>query len=107
MIKLNNDRDIKQEFYHSSVWKKCRAGYISSVHGICERCGKPGNIVHHKNKITVENINDPEITLNHNNLECVCITCHNIDEQNEHGRHTDRIKYTEYTFDLMGNVIPR
>lgn len=68
-------------FYKSSAWKHCRAAYAASVGGLCERCLQrgqytPGVIVHHKIHLTPENINDPSITLNWDNLELVCRDCH-------------------------------
>lgn len=36
-----------------------------------------GDIVHHKNHIRVDNIYDPEVTINFENLELLCIDCHN------------------------------
>jgi 5-methylcytosine-specific restriction endonuclease McrA len=79
-------KEWAQKFYSSKEWKECRAAYIDSVDGLCERClekGKvnPGYIVHHKTYLTPENINDPEITLNFEELEYLCKQCH--DE--EHG----------------------
>lgn len=49
--------------------------------GLCERCLKrglyvPGEIVHHIVELTPENINDPDVALNWNNLELVCRDCH-------------------------------
>ena len=69
-------------FYHSAAWLKCRAAYIKSVNGLCERCMsrgiyKPGYIVHHKRHISPENISDPSILLSWDNLEYLCIDCHN------------------------------
>jgi 5-methylcytosine-specific restriction endonuclease McrA len=60
------------KFYKSKAWQQCRAGYLTSVYGLCERCGAPAKIVHHKIELTLENINDPEVALNWNNLEAVC-----------------------------------
>jgi hypothetical protein len=44
-----------------------------------------GYIVHHKNYIDVKNIWDTSITLNADNLELLCIDCHNKEhfEQND------------------------
>lgn len=70
-------RDYSRQFYNSKQWKDCRASYIKKVHGICERCGEPGLILHHKIELTPENINDPFISLSHDNLEYLCIECHN------------------------------
>ena len=46
--------------------------------GLCEICGdKPGFIVHHKERLTPENIDNPEVTLNWDKLQYACIGCHN------------------------------
>ena len=71
-----------KSFYNSSPWLRCRESYISKVHGLCEHCldrGEhiPGYIVDHIEEITPENINDPYITLNHDNLQYLCLACHN------------------------------
>ena len=70
-----------EKFYKSQSWKNTRAAYMKSVGGLCERCKKAGlisagEIVHHKIPITPENINNPDITLNHGNLELLCRQCH-------------------------------
>ena len=70
-------REFAKAFYNSSAWKKCSKAYRKSKYNICERCGKPGDIVHHKIYLSPRNINNPEISLNWNNLELVCIDCHN------------------------------
>ena len=53
---------------------------------LCERCLKRGVIeagskdrpleVHHKIPLTEENITDPKVSLNWENLELLCKTCH-------------------------------
>jgi 5-methylcytosine-specific restriction endonuclease McrA len=70
-----------KSFYKSKAWRQCRDAFFASRYGLCERCGKPGVIVHHKIKLTPSNINDPTVTLNWNNLELLCQDCHN----KEHG----------------------
>ena len=55
-----------------------------------------GDIVHHKIRITAENVHDPEITLNFENLELLCRRCHN----DEHFANEDI-----YFFDEDGNLI--
>ena len=79
-------KQFAKQFYNSTAWKKCRKSYIASVHGLCERCLKEGRlisgyIVHHKIVLTPNNIEDVNVTLNHEHLEYVCKECH--DE--EHG----------------------
>lgn len=92
-----------KRFYNSQRWKKCRASYISSVPGgICEHCNDAvGYIVDHVEEINMQNINNPEITLNHNNLQFLCLECHN--------RKTFK-KYSSiregFTFNEDGEFIP-
>lgn len=74
-------REFAEQFYKSKTWQKCRAAYIASQGGLCELCRKrglivPGNTVHHIVHITPDNINDPSVTLDFNNLELLCRDCH-------------------------------
>lgn len=47
-------RASRRRLYKSKAWQKCRDAYYISRFGICERCGGPGVIVHHKIPITAE-----------------------------------------------------
>jgi 5-methylcytosine-specific restriction endonuclease McrA len=78
-------KDYARKFYKSSAWRKCRESYFNLKHGLCERCQGPGKIVHHKEYITPENINDPTITLNFSNLELLCQDCHNREHHEKYG----------------------
>ena len=69
-------------FYNSKGWIQCRDSYIAKVHGLCEECLKhgkiePGYILDHIIELTPENINNPEISLNHDNLQYLSLSCHN------------------------------
>jgi 5-methylcytosine-specific restriction protein A len=70
-------REFAERFYKSKVWQDCRDAYFIYRYGLCERCGGPGKIVHHKVYLTPENINDPNITLSWSCLELICQDCHN------------------------------
>ena len=75
-------RSVSFPFYKSKAWKECRAAYMHSVSGLCEECMKQGivkaaDIVHHKITLDDEKARDPEIALNFENLQAVCIDCHN------------------------------
>lgn len=94
-------QDFAKAFYKSKEWLECRDGYIKSVFGLCERCGKPGYIVHHKIVLTPENINDPNVTLNWGYLEYLCLDCHN----REHG-NGDVVR-EGLRFDERGNLVPQ
>lgn len=74
-------RDFAKSFYASKAWQQCRTSYIArrvnTDGGMCEECHDArGYIVHHKVMLTAENINDPDVSLNHNNLAYVCKDCH-------------------------------
>ena len=82
-------KEFSKKFYNSKAWLDCREGYIKSVHGLCNRCLKQGNIVngyivHHKILLTPSNIDNPDITLNWNELEYLCIDCHNKEHMGTH-----------------------
>lgn len=81
-------KEFAKKFYKSTTWLKCRASYIASIYGLCERCEGPGHILHHKIELNTTNINDADVTLNHDNLEYLCLTCHN----NEHNFDRDNKK---------------
>ena len=74
---MQRENEKIAKFYKSQKWQKCRNSYIISKNYICERCGKEAFFVHHKIYINEKNINDSNITLNFDNLECLCKTCHN------------------------------
>ena len=74
-------RDFVGNFYKTTAWTSVRRSYIKSVGGLCEECYRKGIIrhgdtVHHRVPITPENINDPEVTLNPDNLILLCRECH-------------------------------
>ena len=76
-------------FYTSWAWRRCRDGYVNAGHMLCERCLAKGLIrrgdeVHHKIHLTQDNINDPQIALNWENLEMLCSECH--EQEHEHRR---------------------
>ena len=90
-----------KKFYSSKAWQQCRAAYIKSVGGLCERCLAkgfyvPGYIVHHKIYLDGDKLQDPEVSLNWDNLEYLCFNCH----QQEHFRQ----KNSRYSIDQDGNV---
>ena len=81
-------------------WKSCRDAYAASVGGLCEKCyaqGRivPGEIVHHKVHLDPQNVNDPEVTLNWENLQLLCRDCHGA----EHRKREKR-----YKVDALGRV---
>ena len=75
------EKGFAEDFYTSILWRETRRSYLESVHWLCEDCLAKGLIkraeeVHHKIKLTPENINNPEITLSWSNLRALCKDCH-------------------------------
>lgn len=97
-------KDFAEAFYHSTQWKKMRDYIFKKECGICERCNGvngPGEIVHHKIYLTPDNINNPLITLNEENLELLCRVCHAIEHNGQSPTEES------LTFDADGNLIER
>lgn len=97
-------KEFAKAFYSSKTWQDCREAYAKSKKYLCENClakglYSPGEIVHHIEELTPENINDPNVTLNFNNLRLVCCKCHAL----EHGAG----KGKRYLITDDGRVIPR
>lgn len=89
------------KFYKSKAWKQCRDSHFIHKHGICERCSSPGKIVHHKEKLTPRNINNPNVSLNWGKLELLCQDCHNKE-------HMGKANIQDgLMFDSEGNLIER
>lgn len=63
-----------ERLYDTARWDRCQRFVIEREHGICERCHKviEGRfIIHHKKLATMENFFDLD------NLQLLCIECHN------------------------------
>ena len=57
----------KAAFYRSAAWRRLSRAFLLSRNYICERCGQPAEIAH------------ASIALNPDNLEALCMTCHNAE----------------------------
>ena len=94
-------KPFAERFYKSKTWERTRAAYASSKSGLCEMCSAkgdivPGVIVHHIKPITPETINDPEFTLNWNNLQLLC---------RKHHAQAHSTNVRRYDIDEQGRVI--
>lgn len=84
-------RDFARALYKSKAWKSLREAYMQKPvacldgrvcpPGMCERCferGKlvPAEICHHIIHLNRDNVGDPNISLNPDNLMRVCRDCH-------------------------------
>ena len=88
-------RSVDERFYNSKKWRKVAAAYKQERGGLCERCKakgiyRPADIVHHKTHLTHETVKNARIAYGFDNLEALCIDCHNL----EHfGRKRERRRY--------------
>lgn len=78
---VDDMKEYAKGFYKSQAWKRCREAYARSRRGLCEVCldrgmYRAGVIVHHREHISPENISDPAVLLDWNNLQLVCRDCH-------------------------------
>lgn len=90
-----------ERFYKSQQWQAARDAAIKRDAYLCRDCYTAGRItpaeeVHHITEITPENINDPAITLNLDNLISLCRECHKA-------RHGER-PAKRYHVDGLGRV---
>lgn len=102
-------QDFSSPFYHSQSWRKTRDAYFRFRNGLCERCqaaGRltPGAIVHHKEHLTPQNIDDPTVSLSFDNLELLCRECHAIVHSGDYGRGRPSSPM-RVAFDEDGNTI--
>lgn len=93
-------KEYAESFYNSTAWKKTRAAYAKSKGGLCEVClskgiFRAGEIVHHKIHLTPENIADPSVSLDWDNLCLLCRDCH---------AQAHDAKKRRYKVDDMGHV---
>ncbi|MEG1704784.1 MAG: HNH endonuclease [Niameybacter sp.] len=97
-------REFAKKFYRSKAWLKCREAVYKRDFGLCVRCGGAGEEVHHMEYITPDNINDPSVTLNPNNLITLCKDCHHREhERNQFTKHDEVAE--GLMFDKEGNMI--
>ena len=87
-------------FYNSREWHVARRITLRRDHYTCQRCGARAEEVHHKIELTPENIHDITVTLNIDNLECLCHNCHTRETQGSDGDLN-----RGYIFDANGHVV--
>ena len=82
-------------------WRRLSRVFLLSKNYICERCGLPAEIAHHRRYLTPRNVNDASIALNPDNLEALCMACHNAEHFG-----AGRAVVQGLTFDENGDLSP-
>ena len=94
-------QDFARKFYLSKAWRNTREYIFKRDMGLCVRCNRPGEIVHHKIHLAPHNIDNPNITLAEDNLELVCRECHAIEHEGQ------PVTAPGLMFDSEGNLVER
>ena len=110
-------RENNRSFYKSKAWNNVKNNVWLKQNLLCAKCNRPvyvsgisdyipkenriKGIVHHKIHLDGINVYDDTIALNEDNLEGLCIDCHN----SIHNPITST--RDEYEFDEEGNLIKR
>ena len=103
----NMARDFAKAFYNSKEWETVRQTVLMRDRFLCVECGRPAEEVHHIKHLTAENIGDPFITLNINNLKSLCKNCHFEEHRGEHakGRESLAMQGEQFAFDENGYLV--
>ena len=108
-------REFAKAFYKSSLWQEVRESILKRDRYMCQQpgCHAPAEEVHHKIKLSPENINDPNVTVNPSNLISLCGDCHKALHKSdkvaglrERRMKSDASVLQEITFDENGYPIP-
>lgn len=107
----------RKQLYKSKVWERVRLNVWLKQGCLCNRCHRAvyvdgltdyipkekrlRSIVHHIEHLNDYNYTDDSIALDENNLEGLCIDCHN----KEH--YKNKCIRDDLMFDEYGNIIPR
>lgn len=100
-------RKFAKAFYNSKEWEAVRNAVLMRDRYLCTRCGQGASEVHHIKHLTPDNIGDPSITMNMDNLTSLCRECHFEMHKGEHGRGREVIESEQYEFDENGMLIPK
>jgi 5-methylcytosine-specific restriction endonuclease McrA len=87
---------VNDTFYNTKAWRGLSKIFLCSKQYICERCGGPAEIAHHKIHLTAANIADPAISLNPELLESLCAPCHNTEHFGSGGVTAAGLAFDEY-----------
>ena len=90
-------------FYNSEAWRTVRRQALMRDHFTCYYCGQRATEVHHIVELDDNNVHDPNLSLNLNNLQSLCHDCHRRITMAEHGFKSLDCDLNYY-FDEEGNL---
>ena len=99
-------REFAKSFYNSKEWEQVRKAVLMRDNYLCTKCGRPAEEVHHIKHLSPKNIDDPNITMNMNNLTSLCKDCHFEEHRGEHAKGREKAEEvgTRYEFDENGYI---
>lgn len=74
--RARRDFDAENGFYKSAAWRRCRAAYLR-VNPMCVECRRRGALVAAVVVDHVVPIKDGGARFDWNNLQALCVPCHN------------------------------
>jgi 5-methylcytosine-specific restriction enzyme A len=89
------------KFYQSKQWRGVRAIVLNRDQYTCRNCYRRASEVHHIIGLTPDNIDDINISLNPDNLMCLCHDCHDRITKGFSGDVA-----AGYIFDDDGQIVP-
>ena len=92
-------KDFSKAFYKSKPWRAVREYVLRRDMYTCHDCSGRANEVHHIDELTQENIGDPNVALNPENLMSLCGDCH------KKRTHSEGDVADGYEFDENGMVV--
>lgn len=103
-------REFSKSFYNSKEWQKCREYILKRDNYLCVRCGNPAEEVHHIERLSPDNIMNPNVTLNEDNLISLCKDCHFAEHKDEKiqgikQNSNNTVCSEEYEFDSNGYLV--
>ena len=110
---IKRRKELKK-FYDRKAWQVARENALRRDNYLCVLCYKqdkikPADIVHHIEHLSPQNMDDPAITYNLDNLMSLCNEHHNWIHKGEHGKGRMNLEEHpyEYEFDANGMLIPK
>lgn len=103
-------REFSKSFYNSKEWQKVRSYILKRDNYLCTKCGNPAEEVHHIEHLTPDNITNPHVTLNPDNLTSLCRDCHFAEHKADkiagiREKHTKNIREEVLEFDSNGYLV--
>ena len=100
---------ILKQFYASREWLRFRAAVIAERGLVCQHCGRViahigEATVHHVTELTADNVNDPNVALNPDNVLVVHRKCHDEEIHKRFGHTGPKEVYIVYGMPLSGKA---